>query len=222
MLPREKLIELGVQALTTSELLAIILGSGTSSENVFELSERISNGIDFRKRLLEQQVEYWTHVPGIGPSKAARLVASMELSKRMLHQKSQATQIRSAKDVFNHLRPMILGKSVECFYVICMDTKGRVLLTKEVHQGMYNFVLTDMKILLSTVLQSGASSFICAHNHPSGQVIPSREDIELTRKIAAAAKSLDLQFLDHVIVSAENFYSLVEKENHLFEPKVKT
>lgn len=200
----------GAQALTIPELFAIMLGSGSANENVFEMSDRITSRPDFRKSLLEQQVEYWTKVPGIGPTKATRLVASIELSRRVLFAEVEKVKIKSAKGVFEHLLPQIIGKSTESFYLICLDTKNRILLTKEIHQGFCNSVITDMKILFSTVLQTGALSFICAHNHPSGDSSPSKEDKDLTQKIAASAKLLDLNFLDHVIVTANGYYSFSE------------
>jgi DNA repair protein RadC len=210
MLPREKLKQLGVESLTESELLAVLLGSGSAKENVFEMSDRITSEPNFQKSLLDQQVEYWTKVPGIGPTKASRLVAGVELTKRMIFKKEGITKITSAKDVFDILRPMILGKQHESFYVICLNTKNEVLLTKEIHRGLYNQVIVDMKILFSTIIQTGALSFICAHNHPSGDPTPSDEDKALTQKISSSAKLLDLNFLDHVVVTSQNYYSFQE------------
>lgn len=216
MLPREKLIELGVESLTNAELFAILMGSGTSSVNVFDLSERITSLPEFRKSLLDQQVEFWTKVPGIGPTKASRLVAGVELSKRMIFQKGEQIAIKSSKDVFDHFRPQIIGKTSESFYLLCLNTKNQILLSKEIHQGFCNSVIIDMKTLFSTVLQTGALSFICVHNHPSGDVKPSQEDRELTRKIVEASKVLDLQCLDHVIISMEQYHSLFENDPGLF------
>lgn len=210
------MLELGVESLTNAELFAILMGSGTSSENVFDLSERITSHPEFRKSLLDQQVEYWTKVPGIGLTKASRLVAGVELSKRMIFQKGEQITIKSSKDVFEHFRPQIIGKTSESFYVLCLNTKNQILLSKEIHQGFCNSVITDMKVLFSTVLQTGALSFICVHNHPSGDVSPSQEDRDLTLKIVQATKVLDLQCLDHVIISMEQYHSLFEKEPELF------
>jgi DNA repair protein RadC len=217
MLPREKLIELGVESLTNAELFAIILGSGTASENVFDLSRRITSQPEFRKSVLDQQVEFWTKVPGIGPTKASRLVVGVELAKRMIFQKWEHGCIKSSKDVFEHFRSQIVGKTTESFYVLCLNTKNQILLSKEIHHGFCNSVITDMKILFSTVLQTGALSFICVHNHPSGDPKPSKEDRELTQKIAQAAKVLDLNFLDHVIINMESYCSLFDTESALFE-----
>jgi DNA repair protein RadC len=216
VLPREKLIELGVESLTLSELLSIVLGSGTPKQNVFELSEMVTSRPDFRKSILDQQVEYWTKVPGIGFTKASRLVASIELSKRMIFEKNEQISIKGSKDVFEHFRVQITGKINESFYVLCLNTKNRILLSKEIHRGFCNSVVTDMKILFSTVLQTGALSFICVHNHPSGDANPSSEDRELTIKIRQASKFLDLHFLDHIIVTTESYFSFFEKEPKLF------
>ncbi len=217
MLPREKLQQFGVQTLTNAELFSILLGSGSSKENIFDLSARITSAPDFRKSLLEQQIEYWTKVPGIGRIKAARLVASLELSKRMLIQKFSDIVIRHAKDVFEHFRHQLLGKTNESFYILCLDTKNRIVLSKEVHIGFSNQVVTDMKCIFSTILQTGCFSFICVHNHPSGDPKPSPEDRELTRKIYAAAIILDLKFLDHVIITLDSCYSFCEEEPELFQ-----
>lgn len=216
MLPQEKLQTLGVTSLTTAELFAIMLGSGSAKENVFELSERITSQPGFRKSLLDQQVEYWTKIPGIGPTKASRLVAGIELSKRMMFEKETVLKIQQAKDVFEILRHQIVGQANESFFVICLSTKNEILLIKKIHHGFCNQVITDMKILFSTILQTGALSFICAHNHPSGDVSPSKDDKELTSKISSAAKLLDLNFLDHVIVSTNAHYSFSDNEPGLF------
>lgn len=216
MLPQEKLKTLGVGSLTTAELFAIMLGSGSAKESVFELSERITSHPGFRKSLLDQQIEYWTKIPGIGPTKASRLVAGIELSKRIMFEKEEREIIKNAEDVFLHFQHQIIGKTEESFYVLCLNTKSQILLSKEIHKGFCNSVITDMKILFSTVLQTGALSFICAHNHPSGNEKPSEEDKALTRKIYHASKLLDLSFLDHVIVTTEEHYSFFENEPGLF------
>ena len=215
MFPREKLKQLGVESLTESELLAVLLGSGSAKESVFDLSKRITSQPDFQKTLLDQQIEYWTKVPGIGPTKASRLVAGVELTKRMIFKKETITKISNAKEVFDLLRPMVLGKQHESFYVICLNTKNEILLTKEIHRGFYNQVIVDMKILFSTVIQTGALSFICAHNHPSGDPKPSQEDKELTQKIATSAKLLDLNFLDHIVLTAGCYYSFQEVDKSI-------
>lgn len=212
MLPREKLQQLGVQSLTESELLSVLLGSGSAKENVFELSRRIVAQPEFQKALLEQQSEYWTKVSGIGPTKAARLVAGVELTKRMIFKKEAMRKISRAQDVFELFRPLVVGKQHESFYVICMNSQNEILLTKEIHRGFCNQVITDMKVLFSTILQTGALSFVCVHNHPSGDCKPSQEDKELTQKISAAAKVLDLHFLDHVIVTIDRYHSFSEHE----------
>jgi DNA repair protein RadC len=217
MLPREKILQLGVQSLTESELLSVLLGSGSAKENVFELSHRIVTQPDFQKALLEQQTEYWTKVPGIGPTKATRLVAGVELTKRMIFKKDDIRKITHAKDVFELFRPLVVGKQHESFYVICLNTKNEILLTKEIHRGFCNQVITDMKVLFSTILQTGALSFICVHNHPSGECDPSEEDQELTRKISAAAMVLDLNFLDHVIVSTNEYYGFSDRQPDLLK-----
>ncbi len=216
MLPREKLQRLGASHLTNAELLAILLGSGSAAENVFELSNRVASQPDFQKCLLEQQVEYWTKVPGIGLSKATRLVASMELSKRMLFKPQSIQKISCAKDAYDLLLPQVIGEMKESFFVICLNTKNEVLLSKKIHVGFCDQVITDMKILFSTVLQTGAKSFVCVHNHPSGDVTPSEEDKDLTRKILESARLLDLCFLDHVIVAVAGYHSLFDHEPNLF------
>ena len=104
-------------------------------------------------------------------------------------------------------RFQVAGESNESFFVVCLNTKNEVLLVKKIHLGFCNQVITDMKILFATILQTGALSFICAHNHPSGDVLPSEEDKELTNKISQASRLLDLHFLDHVIVSIDKYYS---------------
>ena len=217
MLPREKLMALGADALTVSELFAILMGAGSAHENVFQLSERITSQPDFQKTLLDRQVEYWTKVPGIGPSKAARLVASVELSKRMFFKPNTITRVSSAVEAFELVRPHILGQRNESFFVICLNTKNVVLLFKKIHEGFTDQVIVDMKMLFSTVLQTGAVSFVCIHNHPSGDVTPSREDRCLTQKIHASAQLLDVHLLDHIVVSAEHFYSLSDREPELFK-----
>lgn len=216
MLPREKLMELGVEALTIPELFSIVIGSGTSKQNVFQLSQEITSNENFRTSFLDKRVEYWTNIHGIGPTKAARLVASLELALRLLHPKIEYTKIQSSNDVFAYFQQRVNGKSNESFYILCLDNKNQIIFDKEVHSGFRDFVMTDMKDVFTSILMTGAKSFICVHNHPSGDTQPSPEDRELTMKILHASKILDLQFLDHVIVSTKSHFSFCESESLLF------
>lgn len=216
MLPREKLVSLGVESLTMGELFAIILGSGTSKKNVFELSKEITSSPEFKKSMLERRVEFWTRVHGIGITKATRLVASVEISRRLLTQSENLSKMENSKDVFHYLQTKITGQLNEHFYILCLNTKNQIIFESEIHRGHRDFVITDMKDIFSTVLQTGAKSFIAAHNHPSGDPNPSEEDRVLTKKLIAGSKLLDISCLDHVIVTQKNFYSFCEKEGNLF------
>ena len=135
----------------------------------------------------------------------------------MIFKKTSIRRVTKAHDIFELLRPIVLGKNYECFYVVCLSTKNEVLLTKEIHRGFCNQVVVDMKMLFSTILQTGALSFVCAHNHPSHDVEPSHEDQILTQKIAQASKVLELNFLDHIIITPTDHHSLFANTPNLFD-----
>lgn len=208
--PREKLLERGKEALTDSELLGILLGSGNSDKNAVELSREILNYCQSDvNQLAKLSIEELCEFKGIGPAKAINIVAALELSKR--RKTEERTVISSSELAFNCLKPYLYDKDVEEFWVILLNRANKVLKLERISLGGVSGTVVDPKVLFRTALQNYASGIILAHNHPSGNLSPSAEDRNITQKIKNGAKLLDINLLDHLIVCNEKYFSFADE-----------
>ncbi len=212
--PREKLLHKGVAALSDAELIAILIGSGNRDESAVALSQRIlkdagNNWHELAKLSLKDLMKY----KGIGEAKAISIVAALEIGRRRnLSEALERKTVKSSKDAFDLLAPNLSDKPVEEFWVIYMR-KNTVLDVKRLHQGGLDNSLVDIRMLLKTLLDMGATAFIVAHNHPSGGLRPSESDRKLTRKIKEAVNYLDISLLDHLIIAGKDYYSFADNNN---------
>lgn len=209
--PQEKLFRYGVDRLTTSELLAIILGSGTRNMNAVELSKKILQQFKDKKMksisLSDLQVFH-----GIGKTKASRIVAAFELGKRLLNGK-KASFIMKPKDVWNELSD-IRGSKKEHFIVFYLDIRNQIIQKEIISIGILNTSLVHPREVFEPAIKHLAAQILISHNHPSGDCSPSDEDIELTKRLIEAGKILGIEIIDHVIVSSLKAFSF--KEHKLF------
>ncbi len=210
--PRERLHHLGAQALSTTELLAIVIGTGHGDDHVLYLAQRLLQhqkglpGIS-RASLTELQA-----IRGIGVTKASRIKASFELGRRLMAvSRHEQPLIGSPADAANLLMPDMMYLEQEHLRLILMDTRNRLLGTPTVYIGSLNTSVIRIGELFRVAIKENAAAFIVAHNHPSGDASPSAEDISVTRKIVEAGKLLDIDVLDHVIIGHQRFVSLKER-----------
>ncbi|MCR9010969.1 RadC family protein [Gabonibacter chumensis] len=211
--PREKLLSKGVSALSTNELLAILLRSGSDGESALDLARRIlsdhNNDLNVVARLGVR--DFMNIYKGIGVAKAASVIAAFELGRRRgLVGKTDVMTLVSSRDIYELLQPRIGDLDHEEFWVIFLNTGCRVKSCERLFSGGMEGTLVDMRILFRKALEMKARSFVIAHNHPSGNIEPSNQDIELTRKIRKAGDTLDIILLDHLVITSHGFYSFAD------------
>ena len=208
--PREKALAKGLDALTTTELIAILLGSGTQGESVVDLAQRLLKESDNKlselsKRSVRNLVKSFK---GIGEAKAITLLSAIELGKRYAQENIEETPTLNTPDkVFATMRYHFADLQHEEFWAIYLNNAKRMISKIRISQGGVSATIVDPKLILRYAIENLATAIILVHNHPSGNLMPSREDDNQTERIAKAAKLFDIQLIDHLIVAAGNFYS---------------
>jgi len=210
---RERLLKLGSEALSAQEILALILGRGIKGESVMVTSQRLLSKFGNLKGVANASVEELSEIRGIGLAKAAQIKAAAELSKRLetVAEESQKPAIKSPEDVANIVRSQLKGKKKEHFLVLCLDTRNRLINYKPVSMGSLDTSVVHPREVFKEAISSSAASVIFVHNHPSGDPEPSKEDIELTKRLAKAGEIVGIDVLDHIIVCDRSYLSLKAK-----------
>lgn len=210
--PREKLRSKGKTALSNAELIAILIGSGNRNESAVDLSKRILLSVDHNLNLIAKlSVEQLKEFNGIGEAKAISILTALELGKRRQHQPSDnITKIGTSKDVFVLMRPLFEDKTYEEFWVIYLNNANKILSKELCSKGGITSTVVDVRLLYKRALELAAVGIIVCHNHPSGSVKPSVSDRELTDKIKQAGASLDIQLLDHLIITEKSYFSFAD------------
>lgn len=212
--PREKLLRYGVKKLSTAELIAILISSGTKDKSAIDLANEIITKCDNSiKELTKMSVAELKKINGIGLGKASTIKAAVELSNRMSD--TSYDIIRSPMSVYNIIGPSMKNLTREHFKVLILDSKNRVISIKTLSIGTINYTIVHPRDIFHEAIRQCAKSIIIAHNHPSGDVNPSKEDIEITKKIVKAGDILGIRVLDHIIVGDNDIFSL--KENGYME-----
>jgi len=205
--PREKLLQKGVKALKDYELLAILIGSGTKDKDVLKLSREISKL--YEDDFENISIEKLTAIHGLGNVKASQLLCAIELSKRYIIK--QNIQITKAEDIYI-LLDEYRNKQQEHFITITLDGANHVIEKRVISIGTINQSLVHPREVFSPALSDRATSIILAHNHPSGGLSPSVEDINITQRLRESAKLLGIELLDHVIVSKNGYFSFKDED----------
>lgn len=210
--PMEKLVRLGNESLNDSELLAILLGTGTKTKNAIFLADEILK-IKFKdNKLLYTSVEKLMEIEGIGLSKACRILAGLELGKRLSkYHKFESMTFDNPDTVANYLFDYFRDSYKEEFVVLLLDTKNRVTKTKRVSIGSLNQTLVHPREVFRFAIMENSNSIIVSHNHPSGDPSPSKEDIAITNRLIQAGKLIGINVLDHLIIGNNKYISLREK-----------
>ncbi|QEC52311.1 DNA replication and repair protein RadC [Anseongella ginsenosidimutans] len=211
--PREKLLQNGRHSLSEAELLAIILGSGNENESAVELSKRILQSCENKlDKLGKLSVTDLQHFHGIGPAKAVSIIAALELGRRRKETTSAAdSRITASADVFKVMLPFMEDLMHEEFWMISLNRANRIISNKRISSGGLSGTVADPRIIYKSALEQLATSVIFSHNHPSGNTKPSKADIELTKKLVIAGDILEINVLDHVIVSDSGFFSFADE-----------
>lgn len=211
--PREKMQQKGAFSLSDSELLAILLGSGNKNETAVDLARRIlKDSGDNLNELSKHTVQSLSKYNGVGIAKAVTVMAALELGKRRISSDvTKRQQIKCSRDVFNLICTHLLDQPYEHIWAIFLDRKNKFLHKELIGTGGITNAAINLNRLLRTALEMYASGIVLCHNHPSGGIIPSKEDILMTRKIESAALLLNLKVLDHIIVGENGYYSFTDE-----------
>lgn len=210
--PREKMIQKGASALSNAELIAILLGNGTVEDTAVGLGQKLlqmaSNNLN---ELAKFDFQRLCKIKGIGEAKAVRLIAALELGKRRnIERVIERKKITCSNDVADIFVPQLQDLPHEEFWIVLLNRSNLIIDMNRISQGGIAGTVTDVRIILKTALDRMATQLILCHNHPSGNLQPSKEDINFTKKILEAGKLLDIQLLDHIIVANTGYYSFAD------------
>lgn len=211
--PRERLSKLGSEALSSQEILALILGRGIKGESVIITAQKLLSKFGNLKNLASASMEELTQIKGIGPAKAAQIKATFELSKRLEDPSTEKPKItvKSPEDAIKAVRRQLNGKKKEHFLVLCLDTRNHLIKTVEVSIGSLDCSLAHPREVFKEAISSCAASVIFMHNHPSGDPTPSEDDIKLTKRLMEAGEIIGIEVLDHIIVCDRDHLSMKAK-----------
>jgi DNA repair protein RadC len=210
--PREKLQRLGASTLGDNELVAIVLGHGRANASALDLANTLLVGVGGTDGLARARHDDLTRIEGIGPARAAQILAAVELGRRTLTRGGrQRVQITSPRSVAELLLPQYGSRPVEQFGVVLLDTKHRVLRTTVVSVGTLDASIVHPREIFREATAAGAAAIVLFHNHPSGDPEPSADDVQLTKRLMAAGVLMGIDVIDHVILADVRYCSLREK-----------
>ena len=212
--PREKFQSKGRQVLSNAELIAIIIGSGTRDLTAVEIAKDILASVN--NNLWQLGKLSYTDLGkfrGIGPARAITLMAALELGRRRNDEAlPEKTKITCSKDAFTELAPLVMDLDYEVFYILVLSQTNHVEDRIQISSGGLTSTLADTRLIFKRAIDKHATSVILCHNHPSGSLKPSREDLDLTKKLVAAGRILDIPVIDHLIVGGNNFFSFADND----------
>jgi DNA repair protein RadC len=211
--PREKMLLKGIQTLSDSELLALLIGSGIRNSSAVDLARQVlnmaGNNLD---KLGKYSISDLRKLKGIGQARAISIVAALELGRRRnLSDSPDELKITGSSDVFGLIGPVLSDLTHEEFWVLLLNRSNKILSKHKISQGGITGTVTDIRMILKLALDKLATGLILCHNHPSGNLQPSEADISITRRIKESAALMDISLLDHVIVAGKAYFSLADE-----------
>lgn len=210
--PREKLVQKGTASLSDAELLAILISSGTKDKSAVDLGRELLSMVNNNLNSLGKLgISDLTKLHGIGPARAVTIAAAMELGRRRkLSETPDVPQIKSSKDVADIVTPILSDLAHEEFWILFLNRSNKVINMMKLSQGGVSGTVTDVRMVMKKAIEYLASGIIVCHNHPSGNLNPSESDIKITQKIKEAGNLMDIQLLDHLIISDKDYYSFAD------------
>jgi DNA repair protein RadC len=211
--PRERLLTRGTRSMSNTELIALIIGSGTKETSAIELARKILLKADNNLNMLGKfSVDDLQRQKGIGKAKSISIIAALELGRRRkLSEALEKPKITSSKDAYNIIFPLISDLQHEEFWVLLLNRSNKIIDKNKISQGGVAGTVIDVKIILKKAIEKLASSVILCHNHPSGNTEPSEADMGITRKLKEAAEVMDIKLLDHLIVADNSYFSFLDE-----------
>lgn len=213
--PRERLLKYGVENLSNEELLAIILKTGTKKYNVKELANNILCNFDDIKNLKNIRVNNLINIEGIGKIKAIELISAIELGKRVYEDDNykELVSLTNPEIIVKYFHNLFKDKKQEYFYVVYLDSKAKFIDKKLISKGILNKSLVHPRDIFKEAYLLSACNFICIHNHPSGDAMPSSEDEIVTKNLKQIGILHGINLIDHIIIGNGNYYSFYENNN---------
>ena len=208
--PRERCLRLGPEALSETELVAILLGTGGAGEDVMEVARHAVSAFQSLDRLALASPKEITALPGFGPARAAALKAAFELGRRLSAERPLTERLGNFRSALALVGPWLVGLKQETFVVLCLDNKQRLLRKEVVSRGIVNSSLVHPREVFAPAIREGAAGILVAHNHPSGDPDPSDEDLAVTKRLEEAGRLLGIRLMDHIIVARSRSISLRE------------
>ena len=211
--PREKLMLKGKSVLSDAELIAILIGSGSRNESAVDLSKKILASVDNNLNALGKvSISQLMNFKGIGEAKAISIIAAFELGRRRRAEEVvELKKVTSSKVIFEIMQPIIGELPHEEFWIIYLNNSNKVISKSQLSKGGITGTLVDIRIVFKTALEMGATALILCHNHPSGTLIPSDADKQITKKLKLAGDSLEIKVLDHLIVTETSYFSFADE-----------
>jgi DNA repair protein RadC len=209
--PRERMIQYGAEALSHTELLAILLRTGTKRESAVHLAGKILKECGNLRNLLDMSMSELTAIKGIGPAKAVQLRAGIELGRRIIRSgNGEVVTVRKPQDAANYVMEELRYLKKEHFICLFLNTKNHIIARETLSIGTLNASLVHPREVFRAAVKAGSASIICVHNHPSGDPMPSPEDIALTKRLVEAGELMGIEVLDHLVIGDGRFISLKE------------
>jgi DNA repair protein RadC len=210
--PREKLIQKGTASLSDAELLAILISSGTKEKSAVDLGRELLGVVNNNLNSLGKlTISDLTKLHGIGTARAVTITAALELGRRRkMSEVEEILQIKSSKDVADIFQPLLSDIIHEEFWILFLNRSNKVINRMKLSQGGISGTVTDVRIVMKKAIEYLASGIIVCHNHPSGNLNPSESDTKITQKIKEAGNLMDIQLLDHLIISDKDYYSFAD------------
>ena len=210
--PREKLLKHGRAVLSDAELIGILIGSGTRSKSAIDVARELLQSVDHDLNALARlSIKDLCRINGIGPAKAISITAAIELAQRRSTSGKARERIKSSTDAYHILKSRLQDLNYEQFWILNLSRNHTVLNVHQISDGGVSGTLVDPKRVFKLALEDQASSILLAHNHPSGNLNPSVADKQLTTKMIAAGKALEIQVIDHLIVAHDQYFSFADE-----------
>lgn len=212
--PREKLFRCGEQQLSSSELLAILLSTGTRGQSALDLARSVIDKFKTFRNMSYAAGSDWKALRGLGPAKIAQIRAALEIGRRFREDEMRAVvpQIKSSREIAEMLLPQMRDLKIEVFKAVFLDSQNRIIEINDIAQGTVNRASPFIREIFHKALALFAVSLICVHNHPSGDVSPSPQDRQFTKDLAQASKVLGIKLLDHLIIGDNRYYSFADQD----------
>lgn len=211
--PREKMAALGAEALSNAELLAILIGSGSTKESAVDLMKRIlADSNNSLNTLGKMSINDLCQYNGVGSAKAITILAACELGKRrQMETPEERPDLGTATRIYNHMHPVMQDLDVEEFWVLFLNQQYRLIKKLRIARGGITATTVDIRLIIREAVLCNATQLVACHNHPSGGIMPGDKDDKLTISIMKACQLMDIRFADHVIITDGHYYSYHEK-----------